>query len=118
MNFGFFFFLQLCPITTVTIFILSKVQPSQHLSLYLVEIHRQGELTVVNYGSSIQPLNSYDCWFSQKKNKIRLKFRAVGHTTPPLSAVVASEQGTNAEATWSRGCVPALHGCFCGFGFF
>lgn len=67
MNFGFFFFLQLCPITTVTIFILSKVQPSQHLSLYLVEIHRQGELTVVNYGSSIQPLNSYDCWFSQKK---------------------------------------------------
>lgn len=52
----------------------------------------------------IQPLNSYDCWLSpkNKQTKKRLKFRAVGHTTPPLSAVVALEQGMSAEATWEQ----------------
>lgn len=44
--------LQLHPVIAVTAFVLPEVQPSQYLWLLPLEIHRQGEVVVVNYGSS------------------------------------------------------------------
>lgn len=44
--------LQLYPVIAVTTFVLSEVQPSQHLWMLPLEIHRQREFMAVNYGSS------------------------------------------------------------------
>lgn len=44
--------LQLHPVIAVAAFVLSEVQPSQHLWLLPLEIPRQGEFIIVNYSSS------------------------------------------------------------------